>query len=182
MIKKLFILIPALILGLFVSKNPVFAAACSAVGECVNGRICVQQYEGGEIRPVGATCGDNIGQSVIGGVTPPKSISTLNRLAGQKESATIGIGLILFLSRVLRLFTIVTGMFVIANVILAAYAYIIESGSDVKEKVKERFTMTAIGLAIIVGAYTLAAIIGLIFFGDATFILSPELYSALDMQ
>ena len=42
--------------------------------------------------------------------------------------------------------------------------------------------MTAIGLAIIVGAYTLAAIIGLIFFGDATFILSPELYSALDMQ
>ncbi|OGJ16779.1 MAG: hypothetical protein A2632_01920 [Candidatus Pacebacteria bacterium RIFCSPHIGHO2_01_FULL_46_16] len=179
--KKSLVFFFVVIFSLIFFASEVRAGTCTTVGECVDGKKCVKDasgliYKGSE------SCGDNLGQGVIGGVTPPKAITTLNNLARIRDGESVGIGLIIFLSRVLRLFTIVTGLFVIANVILAAYAYIIESGSDVKEKVKERFTMTAIGLAIIVGAYTLAAIIGLIFFGDATFILSPELYSALDMQ
>jgi hypothetical protein len=164
------------------SISPAQAASCTKAGECVDGKICVKDsqfdiyYKGSE------SCGDGAGQSVIGGVSPPSSVRNLNLLAQMRSGESSGIGLVIFLSRALRLFTIVVGLFVIANVLMAAYDYITEADSaDVMTKVKEKFTYTALGLAIIVGAYTLAAIVGLLFFGDAGFILSPTLTSALDM-
>jgi uncharacterized membrane-anchored protein len=49
------------------------------------------------------------------------------------------------------------------------------SDAGVTEKVKEKITMTVIGLAIIAGSYILAGLIGLVMFGDASFIISPKL-------
>ncbi|NCN06344.1 MAG: hypothetical protein GW946_00690 [Candidatus Pacebacteria bacterium] len=164
------------------SVSVVQAGSCTSVGECVDGRICVKDTQSNLIYKGSESCGDGSGQRIIGEITPPKSIRNLNNLARIRDGESVGIGLIIFLSRALRLFTIGVGLFVIANVVMAAYTYISESdSSDVMTKVKEKFTYTAVGLAIIVGAYTLAAIIGLLFFGDATFILSPELTSALDL-
>lgn len=162
------------------SISPVQADTCTSAGQCVDGQVC--EVSGGIFYKGSKTCGDGAGQSVIGGVSPPKSVRNLNLLAQMRSGDSAGIGLVIFLSRALRLFTIVVGLFVIANVLMAAYDAITQSDSaDVMVKVKERFTYTALGLAIIVGAYTLAAIVGLLFFGDAGFILSPELTSALDM-
>jgi len=180
--KKLLLKILVLVLLLYsIPIEQVRAGTCTSVGECVDGQICKSQ--GGVLYKGNVACGDNIGQNIIGGVTPPKAIRNLNLLAQMREENTgsTGIGIVIFLSRVLRLFTIVTGLLVILNTLYAAYLYISDAGSaDVMTKVKDKFTMTTIGLAIIVGAYTLAAIVGLIFFGRADFIISPELYSALD--
>ncbi|MDA1080001.1 MAG: hypothetical protein O2840_04925 [bacterium] len=164
------------------SASPAQAASCSKAGECVDGKVCVQVQDSSIFYRGSESCGSGSGQSVIGGVSPPSSIKQLNMLARIRSSgSSTGIGLIIFLSRGLRLLTIVVGLFVIANVVMAAYDYIMNAdSSDVLTKVKEKFTYTALGLAIIVGAYTLAAIVGLLFFGDASFILSPELSSALD--
>lgn len=165
-----------------ISVQRVSAATCTTVGECVDGRVCVKDTQSNLIYKSSESCGDAVGQSVIGGVTPPKSITNLNNLARIRDGESVGIGLVIFLSRVIRLITIVAGLFVIFNIVTTAYMYISESGSsDVMQKAKDKFTMIIIGLAIIVGSYALAAIIGLLFFGDAGFILSPDLYSALSM-
>ncbi len=165
---------------MLLSSNKVSAQICVNEGDCIDGKVC--KLNGFILERSNESCGSGSGQSVIGGVTPPNSIQSLNKIAQQSSGMDKSIGLVIFLSRALRLFTIVVGLFVIANVLMAAYDYITNAdSSDVMTKVKEKFTYTALGLSIIVGAYTLAAIVGLLFFGDAGFILSPELTSALDM-
>jgi hypothetical protein len=112
--------------------------------------------------------------SVIGKVTAPQGVDRFNRLAGGGNPDTIG--LLLFLSYVLRVFTIVAGIWVMINFFIAAYDYINSGGNtQAHTKVKDRLTMSMIGLIIIVGSYTIAGIIGLVFFGDASFILNPVL-------
>ena len=62
------------------------------------------------------------------------------------------------------------------NFILAGWQYIISSGdSKGVTQASSMMTNSLVGLGLIVGAYTIAAIIGLIFFGDATYIINPTL-------
>lgn len=109
---------------------------------------------------------------VFGSVTPPAGVADYNAKAGASN-----IGLILFASNVLRFFTVIVGLVIVYNFILAGSDYITHPGdTGMHAKVKDRLTMSMIGLVIIVAAYTIAAIIGLLFFGDAGFILSPVIY------
>ncbi len=107
--------------------------------------------------------------SVFGEIKPPPGVDQYNIAAD-------GIGLILFVSRVIRLLTVVAGIYVLFNVILAGYIYISSSGdSSAHQKVRDQLTFSIIGLLIIVGSYTIAGIVGLILFGDATFIINPTI-------
>ena len=64
------------------------------------------------------------------------------------------------------------------NFILAGFTYVTSSGDpSAIEKIGSKLTLSVVGLAIIIASYTIAAVIGLILFGDAGFIISPEIPS-----
>jgi hypothetical protein len=88
-----------------------------------------------------------------------------------------GGGLIDFISNIIKFVTIAAGLFAFINLILAGFTYI-SAGSDAKKTAEawSKIYMSLIGLVIIVGSYALAAIMGLILFGDANAILSPTIY------
>ena len=111
--------------------------------------------------------------SVFGEVSPPPGVADYDSAA---EAAGGSIGLILFLSNIIRVVTIAGGIFVMANILYAGWTYISSSGdASAHEKVANNVTFSVIGLAIIVAFYTAAALAGVIFFGDATFILNPTI-------
>lgn len=173
---------------LSISSATVFAGPepCDGpedVGSCVNGRECVEV-----VIPTGPTyydntgpeCGSGIGGGIIGEVNPPQNIQILNILSG---GGTDGIGLLYFANRVILLITIVAGIIVMLNFIKAGWMYLTAGDSTkVASEVKDVLTYSVIGLVIIAVSYTIAGLIGLLFFGDAGFILNPELYRAIDVH
>lgn len=87
-----------------------------------------------------------------------------------------GIGILAFVSAIINLLTIVAGIWVLFNFVLAGYQYITSSGdTSAHGKVRDRITMSVLGLIIIASAYTIMAVIGLLFFGNAAFFLNPTL-------
>lgn len=88
-----------------------------------------------------------------------------------------GGGLVSFISNIIKLVTVGAGLFAFINLIIAGFTYI-SAGSDAKKTTEAwaKIYMSLIGLLIIVSSYAIAAVIGLIFFGDATAILSPKIY------
>lgn len=149
-----------------------------SAGDCVNGYTWVCGNFPGEPDPIcyadgSKPCGS---RPVVGGVQPPPAIVGW-RFAGGGYSE---IGIINFLSMLVRLVTILGGIITMLNFVWAGLIYVTSAGSsDASSKVKDKLTYSIIGLVIIVSAYTGAGLIGLIFFGDASFILSPKLEGAL---
>jgi len=47
--------------------------------------------------------------------------------------------------------------------------------ADAHTKVRDRFTMSVMGLILMIAAFTVAAVIGQVFYGDAGYILNPTL-------
>lgn len=106
---------------------------------------------------------------VFGKIEPPAGVDKYN-------GPTNNIGIILFFSNIIRFATVIAGIWVFINFIMAGWIYITSSGdSGAHKKVSEKLTMSVMGIMIIVGAYTIAALLGLIIFGDAKYILSPTL-------
>ena len=111
---------------------------------------------------------------IFGKVSPPPGVSKYDIAAGAS-----GIGLILFISNIIKIVTIGAGLFGFFNIISAGYVFL-QSNGNVKaaEEANNKLVMSLIGLALIVGSYTIAAIVGLILFGDPTFILNPKIPQA----
>lgn len=113
------------------------------------------------------------GDEIIGDIVPP---SWLPEHGGVGVTDPGGFGLINFFSNVLRLLTIIAGLWGLLNLIFAGWGYITSGGDP--EKVKgatSKINNSLIGLAIIAASYTVAAIIGWIFFGNPTMIISPQI-------
>ncbi len=109
---------------------------------------------------------------VFGTVEAPAGVAEYNANAGGSN-----IGIMLFFSNFLRLFFIIAGLIILYNFIRAGSDYIIHPGdTGMHAKVRERLTMSVLGLVIMVAAYSIASVVGLLFFGDAGFILNPTLY------
>jgi len=88
------------------------------------------------------------------------------------------IGILIFLSNIFQLGTVIAGLWVLLNFILAGFEYISSQGdSGAHAKVREKITNSVIGLVIIAVAYTLVAVIGLVLFGSASYFLNPTLIS-----
>ncbi|MEK7119758.1 MAG: hypothetical protein AAB457_03110 [Patescibacteria group bacterium] len=86
-------------------------------------------------------------------------------------------GLILLFSNILRLVFILAGIYAFLNLIIAGYQYM-SAGGDSKalSAAWARIWQSLLGLVIIVGSFALAALFGYIIFGDATYILNPQIY------
>lgn len=189
MIKKLFTLL--LLAVIFLSTGTLSSTlatnpscphgnGCTSVGQCVNGQecICVNYQYYSILEPSGPACGGGVGSAVIGEVTPPASVDAFNQVAS--GSSIEGIGIIVFANVLIRLLTIIAGIIVMFNFIRAGWMFLV-AGDNTKAtgEVKDLLTYSIIGLVIIAVTYTIAGLIGLIFFNDPRFILNPELYSAV---
>lgn len=111
---------------------------------------------------------------IFGTIDAPAGVAKYNTAALGETGSDIG--LILFLSNIIRIATVAAGVWVMINFILAGWAYISSAGdSKAATDASAKMTNSLIGLAIIIGSYTLAALIGLVFFGDASYILNPQI-------
>ena len=114
--------------------------------------------------------------SIFGTVSPPPGVGKYNDVAAAVSEGTANIGLVLFLSSLIRIVTIVGGVAVMINFIYAGWIYLSSSGDpSAHQKAINVVTFSVIGLAIIIASYAAASLIGLLFFDDATFILSPTI-------
>lgn len=108
-------------------------------------------------------------RSAFGQIEAPEAVARYDTAAG-------GIGLLLFFSNVFQLATVIAGLWVLLNFVLAGFHYITGQGdSGAHKKVREQITNSIIGLIIIVVSYTIVALLGLLFFGNAAYFLNPEL-------
>lgn len=107
-------------------------------------------------------------QSFFGTIQPPPGVSNYGDLSSG--------GLITFISNIIRLITIIAGIWSLFNLISAGYTYI-TSANDAKgiETAWRSIYMSLIGLLIIVGSFTITAIVSYLIFGDAGYILNPTL-------
>lgn len=95
---------------------------------------------------------------------------------GGVEAARGG-GLVLLFTNILRLVFVLAGAYAFINLIIAGFQYM-NAGGDVKQlnAAWARIWQSLLGLAIIVGSFALAALFGYLIFGDATYILNPQIY------
>lgn len=115
----------------------------------------------------------NIPNNGIGQIETPPGVDKYQAASGAD------IGIIFFISNLIKVFAVVMGIWVVFNVILAGYIYLTSSGdASAHDKVRTQITNSVIGLILIVMSYTIGGLIGLLFFGDATFILNPKLPDA----
>ena len=83
-----------------------------------------------------------------------------------------------FLNLALKLLMVGGGIYALFNLVLAGYAFL-SAGDDPKkmEGAWAKIWQTALGLIFMAGAFVLAAIFGLLIFGDAGAILNPKIPS-----
>lgn len=108
-------------------------------------------------------------EELVGDIKIPKGVDLINQDSGAD------IGIILFISNVIRIFTIIGGIWIVINLILAAYLYLTSDSADVTTKVRDKVTMSVLGFVLMIAAYSVAAIIGLLLYGEPGYILSPSI-------
>lgn len=88
-----------------------------------------------------------------------------------------GGGLTVFLTNILRLIFVAAGLFAFVRIVLCGMRFI-SAGGDVK-KIESAWAciwQSLLGLIIIVSSFAIAALLGLLFFGDPGAILNPVIY------
>lgn len=110
---------------------------------------------------------------IFGLVTPPPGVEAFNKAAGAAGS---NIGLIIFVSNLIKLAFVIAGLIALINIILAGYTLLSSAGNPKEvEKATSSLLYSLIGLAVMVGAFTIISIVSFLLFGDASFILNPVL-------
>lgn len=100
----------------------------------------------------------------------------VNTPPGVDKFAAGPAGLIQLISNIIKLITIIAGLFGLFNIISAGYTYL-SSGGNAKatETAMNQLSYSLIGLMIIVGSFTLTALVSLLLFGDPLYILNPRI-------
>lgn len=150
----------------------LYTGGCTYIGQCINGKSCIS--ERGAVAPNGPDCG----AAMVGSVEVPSSIRLYDMNTGQAN----GIGLVMFISRLLQFFAVIVGIFSLFNIISIGYTYLSGMGDPAAHtNMREKLTYTVFGLILIASAYAIAGAIGLLFFGDAGYILFPRFVSFSDL-
>jgi len=117
--------------------------------------------------------------SIFGKISPPAGVAAYQAKV-KNDKGTIG--LILFISNLIKLITVVAGVWTMFNFISAGWIYLNAAGdASANEKASQLMTNSVIGLVIIATSYTLAGIVGYLIFDDAGFILNPDLTTISDL-
>lgn len=114
---------------------------------------------------------------IFGSVTPPPGVAQFNAQASAGGGS--GIGIVIFVSNLIKVVFIIAGLFGLFNIISAGYIFLNSQGNAKElEKATSSLTYSLLGLAVMVGAFTITSIISFLLFGDASFILNPVLPTA----
>lgn len=106
----------------------------------------------------------------VGQIAPPPGTTEYNTKAGQS------IAIVFFISNLLKLATVVAGLWSLVNFILAGFKFLTGQGDPgAMSKVINKITMSVLGLILIIIAYTATAVIGLLLFGKADIFLNPQI-------
>ncbi len=104
----------------------------------------------------------------FGSITPPQGVEEYGA-----DSAT---GLINLLNVILKILIYAGGIVALINLLISGIEYIGSAGKpEIIKKASSRIWMSLLGLTIIAASLALAALVGLVFFGDATSIINPQL-------
>lgn len=152
------------------------SGGCETVGQCINGYTC-RLYAGNVLGPSTDRCGGGEGEAILGGVKVPVGVNQYSQGVDAENGTRIGI--VNFITTMLRVFTIICGFWFMINIIYAGVLFITSSGdAAVFGKFKDSLFYSIIGLFVLAIAYMVAGLIGIIFFGDAGFIIRPTLFQA----
>jgi hypothetical protein len=109
---------------------------------------------------------------IFGSIKNPLSEINSNNYYGDYDTGLVG-----FISNLLKVVTIVAGIWTLINIILAGFQYVTASGNPEEiKKATPKIWNSIIGLLIIVASYILVSIFSWILFGDPTVILKPKIY------
>lgn len=111
---------------------------------------------------------------VFGDITTPQQIQDSY---GQLTDLNKG-GLIGLVSNIIKLIMIVGGLWAFINLIIAGITYVTSGDNpDELKKANDKMVKSLIGLVIMFGSFTIAGIIGWLFFKDASALLNPKIYT-----
>lgn len=111
---------------------------------------------------------------IFGTVNPPYE-GTYGGLSGGRIGPNFG--LLLFLNNALRLIFVVGGLLFFFNLVFAGFQFL-NAGGDPKaiEQAWNKILQSIIGLLIIVISFVIAAVIGVLMFGNASALLNVKIY------
>ena len=113
-------------------------------------------------------------KNVFGKSSPPPGIDQYSPGTGLAGVS----GLSILLSNALKITVFAAGIFSLINFLISGIEYIGSSGKpETLKKASSRIWMSLLGLVIIASAFVLAALIGLIFYNDASAILIPSFWA-----
>lgn len=166
---------PAVFVVVFLLTASPASAQCSSVGQCVGNKTCVCVSGCGSSVAVIVPGDVECGSSDLGQISAPQGVLDYNL-----KINTTGIGIFGFLSVILRIITIGAGLWTVGNFIFSGVRLISAFGdpkayTDIKEKIQ----WSMVGLVVIAASYTIAGLLGLLFFGDPTFLLHPQIQGAI---
>src|SRR3989338_5063819 len=108
--------------------------------------------------------------SIFGTISPPPGAQSYGGLAEG--------GLNNFVSNILAFLGVLGGIIMFISLIIAGWQYLSAQGNpQVIANAGNKIIGALIGLVIIAAAFVIASIIGLVFFGDAGFLLRPQFFS-----
>ena len=176
MLKKIvFFFFLVVVLFILTSVFADFALACLTSGSrcdnssdvCCAGSTCTPAGPPGQSF---CTAPYNPAPSTFfGKISPPPGIASY-------AGGTVQ-GIVLFANNILKLIITIGGVLTFLNILFAGVTFITAAGDPKKiEQAWTKIWQSVLGLAIIAGSFVIAAIIGWILFGDATAILSPNVY------
>ncbi len=112
-----------------------------------------------------------LADSVFGTINPPAGVKEFDASPGAN-----GLGIIVFFSNLIKIGTVIAGILVFVNILMAGFTYVSAAGdSGTPDKVKDQILHSVIGLAIIVLSYLIIALISFVLFKDPGYILNPTI-------
>ncbi len=163
--KKIFILsFLSIFLSIQINKNLNISFAQTTTPETI------EQEPENEINYKYENNNEDDVNSVIGEVKAPPGVRNFNGLGD-------------FISVAVQIFSVIAGIFMFWNIISAGWLYLTNSeNSSVASKVSQKIINSVMGMAVIVAAYTLTAVVSFILFRDPGYILNLSFKSVKDQQ
>lgn len=110
--------------------------------------------------------------NIFGNISPPPGVDKYVNQAG--TTGAQGGGLFLLITNIFRFAAVIGGLVLIFQIIMGGYGYLMAGGDSKKvEAAWAKIWQAVLGLAIVVGAFAIAGVVGRLF---GINILSPELY------
>ncbi len=115
--------------------------------------------------------------TTIGKIDTPPGVAEQIAKAGYGPNE---IAIFFFLSSLITIANVIAGIWVAFNIVFAGFIYLSSQGSaDAHKKVRDKITMSVVGLFLLAAAYVAVAVISLLLFGDAGYVLNPDIISPL---